>query len=204
MAELLGQLELREFLDLPLVALSNGQTRRARILRALLRKPRVLLLDEPLSKLHNIQNSQHLFTNHLAGLDVHHRPKLLSLLHAMHNDSSPHIIMSLRIQDVIPEWITHVVLVRPGGQIVTASKEELKKELDEHYAKHTQAAAKRDTHPVASSQPGKEDKPVVIDLQKVNVAYHDRHVRSSIHIQHTLRNSRTISSDPQKHHLDDP
>lgn len=43
-------LELKQYLDLPLVALSNGQTRRARIVRALLRQPKVLLLDEPLSK----------------------------------------------------------------------------------------------------------------------------------------------------------
>lgn len=44
-------LDLRHLLDLPLVALSNGQTRRARILRALMRTPppQILLLTEPLS-----------------------------------------------------------------------------------------------------------------------------------------------------------
>ena len=42
-------LELDDKLDLPLVALSNGQTRRASVLRQLLLKPDVLLLDEPLS-----------------------------------------------------------------------------------------------------------------------------------------------------------
>lgn len=42
-------LDLKQYLDLPLIALSNGQTRRARIAKALLRKPTVLLLDEPLS-----------------------------------------------------------------------------------------------------------------------------------------------------------
>jgi ABC-type Mn2+/Zn2+ transport system ATPase subunit len=35
-------------LDLPLVALSNGQTRRARVVKALLAQPELLLLDEPL------------------------------------------------------------------------------------------------------------------------------------------------------------
>lgn len=43
------RLGLQALLDLPLVALSNGQTRRARILKALLSKPELLLLDEPLS-----------------------------------------------------------------------------------------------------------------------------------------------------------
>lgn len=43
------KLGLELLLDLPLIALSNGQTRRARILKALLSQPELLLLDEPLS-----------------------------------------------------------------------------------------------------------------------------------------------------------
>ena len=46
---LVDKLELRELLDLPMIALSNGQTRRARIVKAILRRPELLLLDEPLS-----------------------------------------------------------------------------------------------------------------------------------------------------------
>lgn len=44
-------LDLKRLLDLPLVALSNGQTRRARILQALMSvpAPEVLVLTEPLS-----------------------------------------------------------------------------------------------------------------------------------------------------------
>ena len=49
-SELVETLGLTNLLDLPLVALSNGQTRRARVLKALLSKPELLLLDEPLSK----------------------------------------------------------------------------------------------------------------------------------------------------------
>jgi ABC-type molybdenum transport system ATPase subunit/photorepair protein PhrA len=47
--ELTDKLGLKHLLDLPLVALSNGQTRRARIVKALLEQPDILLLDEPLS-----------------------------------------------------------------------------------------------------------------------------------------------------------
>jgi ABC-type sugar transport system ATPase subunit len=47
--ELIEKLGLTHLLDLPLVALSNGQTRRARIVKALLERPDILLLDEPLS-----------------------------------------------------------------------------------------------------------------------------------------------------------
>jgi ABC-type sugar transport system ATPase subunit len=47
--ELTEKLGLKQLLDLPLVALSNGQTRRARMVKALLEQPDILLLDEPLS-----------------------------------------------------------------------------------------------------------------------------------------------------------
>lgn len=43
-------LEMDDFLELPLVTLSNGQTRRARIMKALLAKPELLILEEPYSK----------------------------------------------------------------------------------------------------------------------------------------------------------
>ena len=43
-------LQLDHLLDIPLVALSNGQTRRARIAKALLSKPEVLILEEPFSQ----------------------------------------------------------------------------------------------------------------------------------------------------------
>lgn len=45
-----SMLKLDHLLDIPLIALSNGQTRRARIARALLTQPEVLVLEEPFSK----------------------------------------------------------------------------------------------------------------------------------------------------------
>lgn len=47
---LIKQMGLTGLLDIPAIALSNGQTRRARIVKAILDQPELLLLDEPLSK----------------------------------------------------------------------------------------------------------------------------------------------------------
>lgn len=52
--ELVEKTGLKPLLNIPMVTLSNGQMRRARIVKAVLKKPELLLLDEPLSKVHSV------------------------------------------------------------------------------------------------------------------------------------------------------
>ena len=47
--KLVEHMDLSSLMDLPIITLSNGQTRRARIMKAILGQPELLLLDEPLS-----------------------------------------------------------------------------------------------------------------------------------------------------------
>ncbi|KDQ12000.1 hypothetical protein BOTBODRAFT_113519 [Botryobasidium botryosum FD-172 SS1] len=150
-----GKLELEGFLELPLVALSNGQTRRASVMRELLERPRLLILDEPLT-----------------GLDVIQRPILLDLLYNLHIHHTPRILLGLRPQDALPKWITHLAIAKDG-----TVKTGLRDSLDYVVASHTSkdgTLLKNKTQNEAKR--GKE----VVSLKGVRVAYHDRQVLNDI------------------------
>jgi len=85
-------LRLGDLAYMPVSNLSNGQTRRSRIAKALLSNPEVLLLDEP-----------------FMGLDP---PTLLTLspmLYRLAKANAPRLVLTLRPQDPIPDWITHLI-----------------------------------------------------------------------------------------------
>ncbi|KAF8157305.1 P-loop containing nucleoside triphosphate hydrolase protein [Mycena galopus ATCC 62051] len=155
---LVQRMDLVHLLDLPRIALSNGQTRRARILKALLGKPRLLLLDEPLT-----------------GLDVANRATMQSILHELHAACNPHVIMGLRMQDPIPDWITHLAVV-DAGQVKTGQREEMlqyRREL---------RAAREDAKTQSASTITKErtaGEPVV-EMKNVSVTYGPRKVLKNI------------------------
>ncbi|KAG7452169.1 P-loop containing nucleoside triphosphate hydrolase protein [Guyanagaster necrorhizus] len=152
--DLVERMGLKKFLDLPLIALSNGQTRRARILKAIWTQPELLLLDEPLT-----------------GLDVQNRPNLLNLLHSLHQSRSPRVILGLRIHDPVPDWITHVALLR-GRKVVTGPKHII---LTEKAYRSNHVTATTATQIVAN-----ETGAVVVDLKNVRVQYDHRVVLRDI------------------------
>ena len=100
MNRVVKDLRLNHLLDLPVTFLSNGQGRRARIARALLRRPEVLLLDEP-----------------FMGLDPPTVTGLSPLLQSLAEKASPRLILSARPQDPLPSWVTHLLYLRTDSQI---------------------------------------------------------------------------------------
>ncbi|KAG6910400.1 hypothetical protein DXG01_010755 [Tephrocybe rancida] len=156
--KLIEQVGLRHLLDLPIIALSNGQTRRARIVKAVLRKPELLLLDEPLT-----------------GLDVQNRPTLLEILRTLHAAKAPRVILGLRTQDPVPEWITHVAFV-DGNKVVVGPKDDVLPQIT-----HVDLRGDLSSFTVQSA-PSNEGR-LLVDMQNVKVKYGPREVLKDINWQ---------------------
>ncbi|KAE8375052.1 P-loop containing nucleoside triphosphate hydrolase protein [Aspergillus bertholletiae] len=99
--QVIADLRLSELLNMPVANLSNGQTRRTRIAKALLSKPELLLLDDP-----------------FMGLDPATTRAISGLLQRLAAKSDPRLILALRPQDTIPDWITHMVLIGNNNRIL--------------------------------------------------------------------------------------
>ena len=84
------RLGIEELRPLSFIKLSNGQTRRARIAKALLSRPEILVLDEP-----------------LVGLDTEGRREVTSILRQLVAEGSR--IVLIVPSDVIPDCVTHVL-----------------------------------------------------------------------------------------------
>jgi molybdate transport system ATP-binding protein len=93
--KLIGRLNLRELADKEVILLSNGETKRLLLAAALIRHPKFLLLDSPLS-----------------GLDKASRANFNRLLEEI-RDSGIHILLTVSPLE-IPDCVTHVAHLETG------------------------------------------------------------------------------------------
>jgi len=110
----IARFDLGPLLARPVVALSNGELHRFVMARALLRQPRLLLVDDP-----------------LAGLDAHSRVRLLEILDGLDAEGIGVVVAAER-EDDLPTGISHVARVEAGllayagrrGEAATAIRHE--------------------------------------------------------------------------------
>lgn len=88
---------LQPLLDKPMVMLSSGELRKLQLTKALLAKPRMLLMDNP-----------------FIGLDVQTRRQLSNLLAHIVNQMELQLVLVLSRTDDIPDFITHVIPMQKG------------------------------------------------------------------------------------------
>ncbi|OAC99504.1 hypothetical protein MUCCIDRAFT_129758, partial [Mucor lusitanicus CBS 277.49] len=141
------QLNIEHLLPLSFVKLSNGQTRRARIAKALLKNPSMLVLDEP-----------------LMGLDVEHRKHLLEVLGNLATKASVPVVLVLRPQDEFPSWATDVIEL--GNMTVQWTGNP--SEYQARRAKHLEST-KSSSHSAKTVDTSNNDP--IVEMKNVKVTY---------------------------------
>lgn len=163
--EVTQQLNLRQLLSMPVANLSNGQTRRARIAKALMDRPEVLLLDGP-----------------FMGLDPNTLARLSGVLQKLAERNQPRLVISLRPEDGIPNWIGHLVAVDETLKVVDKGvKSDVLRNTTSDFMhaitnQDTQAAfsgkLSRDGFPQDS--PPQSSGEALVEMNGVKVAYGDK------------------------------
>lgn len=141
-------MHIHHLLDLPSISLSSGQTRRARIAAAILSRPLLLLLEDP-----------------MAGLDVGSRAEVSQTLGELNKMGDIRIALILRGKGAadVPEWVTDICDIQSGSAWVGPKAEWTRRtDTTSHSRKHTEEAG------LSEVQSGVEP---VVALNNVSVTY---------------------------------
>jgi iron complex transport system ATP-binding protein len=110
-ADLAASLHCENILDLPYAVLSQGEKQRLLIARALINKPRLLILDEP-----------------CGGLDLVSREKLLGTLEDLgRTPGGPSMVLVTHYLEEIMPVFSHVLLLKSGRCAAKGAKEQILK-----------------------------------------------------------------------------
>jgi molybdate transport system ATP-binding protein len=138
------RLGIDDLRPLSLIKLSNGQIRRARIARALLARPEMLILDEP-----------------FLGLDVAGRGEVTAILGEL-VAAGLRVLLITRPEE-LPDWVTHVLEL----DRLVAGFRGTRAEFVARQTAHAKPAPAKPAPPVAAAEP-------VVEMRNVSVRYGDR------------------------------
>lgn len=105
--EIADLLSIRHLLHRSITSLSTGEIRKALIARALMKSPKLLILDEPFD-----------------GLDETSRQTLTESIHHLMTGSLRVILVVHRLEEILPH-ITHVLFVKDGQLFMQGPKDEI-------------------------------------------------------------------------------
>ena len=142
---ILRLLDLRKLLDRLVIALSNGETRRVLLARALAKGPRLLVLDDP-----------------AAGMDVKQRAKLKDVVTALAARGMS-VIMACRHADELPEGVAKGLEVDRRGAVREAAAKPCATKTDGKSAARKRSVPKTDA-----------TRPPVVEIRHLDLAYGGR------------------------------
>ena len=161
--EVVQSLEIEHLMDRKMIQLSNGERRKIMLAAALLKRPALLILDNPFS-----------------GLDEGFRTKLQTLIQTIADGETQVIISTCRRED-IPAGVTHLLLVE--GHRVTAQgpiARVLKKPASANLPNNATAVAEMDFGAVPPAPKSYPDCRQLIRLKNVRIAYGDKVILEDI------------------------
>lgn len=152
-AQVVHKLKLDGLGERWVVGLSNGQMRRARLAKALLKNPQLLVLDEP-----------------YLGLDPSSRETISDVLELL--PPNPHVVLGLRVQDRFPSWITHVAITGKDGIIEQGPLYEVEPKLTKiRQLQKEKTLSMLKSHTERKKIAGSASNDIVLKIDKISIGY---------------------------------
>ena len=153
-ARIIGLLGIDALLERGIDQVSNGERRKVLLARALLKRPRLLILDNP-----------------FAGLDAGFRDKLQRILSTLMEDEL-RIVLVTNGREPLPPGITHVLFMDQGKVVAQGPREEMRQVLA---AAQRMDQDKPEAFPVVSAgkvRDGATKGQALVQMHNVSVSYH--------------------------------
>lgn len=154
---LVKEMKIGHLLDRHLASLSNGETRRSLLARALLADPRVLLFDAP-----------------YIGLDADSRAILSNAIDREIDGGKASVLVATVRREELPPGLTHLLELDAEGRVVSCGPARSARGAVNHHAERTQPPA--GNGPTVFRQKGPAPDPrarPLVEMRDVSVAYGD-------------------------------